>query len=112
MKPFAIKFGDNDFTNTFVPLLTAIKNSDFDGTKDDLIELINMSALSFYCMYQRRGMLGLSERDSMAHYLTVTSKEVYYGDEVDEAFKSQDFLCRCNSDCYFYYPGNPTIGIM
>lgn len=108
MKPILIKFGDNDFYNTFVPLLRAIKEVGFTGTKADLIELINNALFGFYCVYQSKGMTPKSLTD----YLRVNAGDVFYGDEVSEFFKDGARMSQCNSDCYYIYPDMPDVGVL
>ena len=62
LRKFGIKFGDNDFYNTFSKLLPAIVEGMYDNihkslekkeiTKEFLAELINKTATGFYYAYQ------------------------------------------------------------
>lgn len=105
-KPIAIKFGDNDFYHTFMPLMRALSESRFDGTKEELVALINASAYTFYCIYQNHGVPDESERKyKTSDYLKVEPRSVYYGDEVDTFFRDADKMSTVDHDFFFWYPG-------
>lgn len=107
-KPFAIRFGDNDFYNTFMPLVNAISESQFDGTKEELVALINATAYSFYCIFQNYGVVPDESKQKYrtSDYLRVETDRVYYGqDEVDGFFKDPFLSRNTNHDFFYWYPG-------
>jgi len=105
--PFAIKFGDNDFGHTFIPLVRALTDCNFQGTKLQFIALINETIYSFYLIYQANGnILRESGWDHIRNYLKVSEREVYFGqDEVDGFFKDPSKIGNTNHDFYYWYPG-------
>lgn len=111
-KPLLIKFGDNDFSNTFIPLMKALKESCRDDRKEELVELINRCLHPFYLLYQGWEH-SPSGREDLKDYLKITKDQVYYGIEEVTAFMlDQVKMHNCDHDCYYFYPHMDNIGVL
>ena len=106
--PILIKFGDNDFHRTFVPLLELFKESEFDGDKAKLLRLINIMSYSFYCVSSSRYYTpgaDPKQDEHMQQYLTLTEDRLYYGrKEVDDFFKDPMEMTCSNGESFYFYP--------
>ena len=113
-KPIAIKFGDNDFGNTFRPLMKALTESSFDGSKEELIALINETIFAFYLIHNVHHSYRDYDRDELTrNYLKVSNREVFYGEnEVNGFFQNPEKMSTIDNDFYYWYPGQPDIGTM
>lgn len=84
----AIKFGDNDFINTFNPLMTllfeAFKHTERLPTdKKVLLRLINNISFTFYMLFQSRNYMSEDKE-----YLQLDETMLLLNEEVDEYLKS------------------------
>lgn len=80
----AIDFGDNDFINTFVPLLEHVgTNLPFKPTKDQFVEIVNNLSFGFYLAFQNKFEYGQDEYEHIKKYLKITKEKVYFDDEVE-----------------------------
>lgn len=102
---FGVKFGDNDFFNTFSRLLPAIcegiiennhffkehwKDSPNGITKEYLAEVINNTSTGFYYAYQnpllyniKHETNGKGKWENPKKYLQITPDQIYINEEVD-----------------------------
>jgi hypothetical protein len=83
----AIKFGDNDFINTFHPLMETLyrayeHSGELPQTKTELLRVINLLVMGHYLLFQNAYYM---EADK--EYLTVTEDQLLLNEEVDEYLK-------------------------
>ncbi len=116
-KPILIKFGDNDFSNVFLPLLKTLSTLQRNFTKEQLVELINEISYSFYLLAYWPCPAG--KKEDIIRYLKITnitnqkcdwgglrSPALLYGyEEVDAFFKETKEIQNTDHDTFFWYPG-------
>lgn len=90
----AIRFGDNDFYNTFIPLLQSINsafhNSDnFPEDKTSLLRFVNELSFPFYLLAQNQLKYNASEEElkRMKKYLEISEEQLLLDKEIDEYLK-------------------------
>ena len=99
--PIAINFMDNDYGNTFMPIMKFLHGLDFVPNKTQLINIINEISFGFYLAYQdtyeykRNEHLDISTRS----YLQLDEKNIYLGDEVKDWIIKNNF----NHSCWYIY---------
>jgi len=111
----AIKFGDNDFYNTFIPLLEVLNrayqwNDKLPEDKNKLCFIINQLSINMYLLFQNQyeynGMenvvdgLKTDENDEWIHikdYFKITPENILLNDEVDKYLSETKWD---NSDTY------------
>lgn len=104
-----ILFHDNDFSNTFIGVLTTIGESmtwvceDKESRYDDkkfVIDMINRIAFAHYLMYQSTS---IAKERFLTDYLKLDESQVIINEEVDEWKKEDHFL---NGEAFFleYHP--------
>lgn len=102
----AIKFRDNDFYYTFMPLLDILSespwfDSNFDVPKECWVEMINKLSAATYPLFQSRpdmvayGHYTLEEELKRfleeKKYIKISSDQILLGDEVDEYLSKVDW---------------------
>ena len=103
----AIKFGDNDFGNTFIGVLKAVLEIyNYNGvipTKAELVNFINDVSKGFFYARQHNYEVYLSSKD----YLKIAESQILMGDEVDlfEDNNSETFILDTDLDL----PGNRSV---
>jgi hypothetical protein len=91
-KIIGIRFGDNDFYNTFDAFFTMMAKRELEFypnlTKEKVVELFNRSATGLYWLYQN----GLEYRinDKMENYLKIDINKVYFDKEVKDFIAGKD----------------------
>lgn len=85
----AIKFGDNDFYNTFIPLLNTMRDSILRGcfTKKQIVDIINNCSYGFYLAFQNKFRY---TNKGTKEYLQITEKNILLNEEVDKLFTTND----------------------
>lgn len=90
-KKIGIRFGDNDFYNTFIPFLTVLGEQGIDSygnmTKEKFVELCNRSIVAFYWLYQNKCRDHWQTDHAINDYLKITEYYVYFDEEVDTMLK-------------------------
>lgn len=102
-----VRFGDNDFYNTFIPFLQAIADSGIDSyefTKEKFVELCHKSLVGFYLVCQNQ--LRYDSKHIQAYFEAhVRVDNVYFNEEVDQYIK------KCggwdNSEFFVVYAEGP-----
>jgi len=91
----AIKFGDNDFINTFNPLMeTLFKAWEYNGSlpnnKEQLLILINSLSFGFYMAFQNNFEYdNLNDGNEYTrNYLQINESKLLLNDEVDSYLES------------------------
>ena len=86
----AIKFGDNDFINTFSPLMDTLFKSyvyhnSLPDNKPQLLKLINSVSFGFYMMFQNRFEYDNlnDENEHTRKYLQIDENKLLLNEEVD-----------------------------
>lgn len=95
MKKIAIRFGDNDFINTFMPLLRALiepiqDNDRFPKDKEGLIRIIHELSFGIYLAHQAWPDRPEGDDEHTRKYLIerVTPERVLIDEEVDAYIKT------------------------
>lgn len=85
-------------------MLNCLSRSRFEGTKEELLALINDISLAFYCLQSAHRRE--PERDEcMKDYLTLSMDRLYYGeDEVKAFFSDPAEVAGSNGESFFIYP--------
>lgn len=88
IRSIAIRFGDNDFITTFIPLLESVlkavtANDDF--TKEQVVELINSGSMYHYLAFQNqfRYKDTPEEHAHIERYLKVIPNRVFLNEDAD-----------------------------
>ena len=102
-----IAFGDNDFHNTFIPLLKVLQlalYADPTMTRERITRCINALAPGCYTAFQYAGA-----KEADAHkiaYLRVPESKVLINDEVDAYLRRPDAEMGWNGEFYFMHMAN------
>ena len=102
-----IKFGDNDFGNTFKPLLSFISSLDRDYSKRELMQIINALAYGFYLIKQNNFEYVISKKET-ENYLKLSADNILQGKEVTEYIEYLNKTKNFNYSFFFVYPGRPS----
>lgn len=104
MKKIAIRFGDNDFINTFMPLLRALAepikyNDRFPKDKEGLVRIIQELSFGMYLAHQAWEDTSQERQEHTKRYLMerVTLDRVLVDEEVDEYLRG---ITWDNSETY------------
>ncbi len=90
IRSIAIRFGDNDFGMTFLPLLETVMRAldDWWGeeefTRADVTRIINDGVMFHYKAFQCRGNYLEDRLDHLEDYLKVPERKVFINDEADQ----------------------------
>jgi len=110
----AIKFGDNDFSSTFIGVLETIfeiyKYNEVEPTKKQLVKLINEISYGIYIARQHdyKGEVNHFTAQERKIYLRINESKILIGKEVDDYlnadvfFNSETFILDTDLD----YEGN------
>lgn len=96
MKQFGVKFGDNDFYNTFAKLLPDIAESIFhrrDGiiSKLELCKLINLGITGYYYVNQNPLVYKMTDWYNTLDYLKVKEEQIYIDEELNDLLKDKSY---------------------
>jgi len=99
MMKIAIKFGDNDFYNTFYGVLETIKNakkwnSSLTEDKEELCKIINEISYGIYLAYQNP-----FPNENIKEYLKIKPKQLLINEEVTKYLTETEWD---NSDTYVF----------
>lgn len=88
MNKIGIRFGDNDFYNTFTGVLKFLKEGykwscDLKFTKKQLCNLINNISMSCYIVFQNQYEYDVEHFLHTKEYLHLKEDNIYIDDEVD-----------------------------
>lgn len=85
MNRFAIVFGDNDFYNTFVPLVEALGKAAWEEiTKEQLCEIANNLLYGYYLLHQNRfRYTNGNETNLKDTYLKIRPQDILFNEEMD-----------------------------
>lgn len=91
----AILFGDNDFSNTFIPLLTHLNLAyhhygKLPEDKETLVKFINELAPNMYLLFQNQDEINGMEwiTEGLKTGLAITVNDILVNNEVDEYLKT------------------------
>ena len=89
-----IRFGDNDFYNTFEPFFeNIIHKLEFEPTREQVVALFNATAYGIYLAFQNRfEYTHQGDPENIIKYLRIAKESVYIGQEVE------DFLAKTDWD--------------
>lgn len=113
VKKIAIKFGDNDFYNTFIPLLKVFLEAEYiPNNKEKICYLINLLSYPLYLLNQNswkyNGLeneieLGKSHHSiHIKEYLRLESNQLLLNEEVDKLIEEGDAMHCFNGEIFVY----------
>lgn len=99
-----IKFGDNDFYNTFYALLETILHAhEYGGklpfTKAQICLIINELSYGHYLLFQNQ--FDYADGGNTKNYLQIDESQIYIDEEVDEFLKEN--IKSANSEWFALY---------
>lgn len=120
MKRFGIKFGDNDFYNTFSAMMpvvaVAIYNQDPNISREKLLRILRESIYTFYRLGQNLYMYNQGYEDHIKNYLESRIVDEYLfidheikeelerlGDNVNGEFFCCDLPSEYNPACFYSF---------
>ena len=103
MRRIGINFGDNDFFNTFRPLMgTFLKAYEYDPegveqlTKEQVVYILNELFFGFYMLFQNKFQYNIAEEEKLhtKEYLKLTEKDILFDVEVDDKLTKTNLNCN------------------